>query len=144
MVLLEDTGALVGLIFAFIGVGLTMVTGNPVWDGIGTLAIGLLLGVIAVILIIEMQSLLIGEGATPEEDRLIRENLVDGTRIDRVIHLKSQYLGPEELLVAAKVGAAPGLDVAQLAAAIDDAEARVRAAVPAARVMYLEPDLYRS
>ncbi|MBF6543906.1 cation diffusion facilitator family transporter [Nocardia brasiliensis] len=144
VVLLEDTGALVGLIFAFIGVGLTMVTGNPVWDGIGTLAIGLLLGVIAVILIIEMQSLLIGEGATPEEDRLIRENLVDGTRIDRVIHLKSQYLGPEELLVAAKVGAAPGLDVAQLAAAIDDAEARVRAAVPAARVMYLEPDLYRS
>ncbi|MGX1776399.1 cation diffusion facilitator family transporter [Nocardia brasiliensis] len=144
VVLLEDTGALVGLIFAFIGVGLTMVTGNPVWDGIGTLAIGLLLGVIAVILIIEMQSLLIGEGATPEEDRLIRANLVDGTRIDRVIHLKSQYLGPEELLVAAKIGAAPGLDVAQLAAAIDDAEARVRAAVPAARVMYLEPDLYRS
>ncbi|WP_433576440.1 cation diffusion facilitator family transporter [Nocardia brasiliensis] len=144
VVLLEDTGALVGLIFAFIGVGLTMVTGNPVWDGIGTLAIGLLLGVIAVILIIEMQSLLIGEGATPEEDRLIRENLVDGTRIDRVIHLKSQYLGPEELLVAAKIGAAPGLDVAQLAAAIDDAEARVRAAVPAARVMYLEPDLYRT
>ncbi|WP_280430932.1 cation diffusion facilitator family transporter [Nocardia brasiliensis] len=144
VVLLEDTGALVGLIFAFIGVGLTMVTGNPVWDGVGTLAIGLLLGVIAVILIIEMQSLLIGEGATPEEDRLIRENLVDGTRIDRVIHLKSQYLGPEELLVAAKIGAAPGLDVAQLAAAIDDAEARVRAAVPAARVMYLEPDLYRT
>lgn len=144
VVLLEDTGALVGLVFAFIGVGLTMATGDPVWDGIGTLAIGLLLGVIAVILIIEMQSLLIGEGATPEEDRLIRENLIDGTRIDRVIHLKSQYLGPEELLVAAKVGAAPGLDVAQLAAAIDDAEARVRAAVPAARVIYLEPDLYRS
>jgi cation diffusion facilitator family transporter len=144
VVLLEDTGALVGLLFALAGVGLTMITGNPIWDGIGTLAIGLLLGVIAVILIIEMQSLLIGEGATPEEDRAIRENLVDGTRIDRLIHLKTQYLGPDELLVAAKIGAVPGLDVEALAAAIDDAEARVRAAVPAARVIYLEPDLYRT
>ncbi|MFI6168606.1 cation diffusion facilitator family transporter [Nocardia sp. NPDC051052] len=144
VVLLEDTGALVGLVFAFAGVGLTMLTGNAVWDGVGTIAIGLLLGVIAIVLIVEMQSLLIGEGATPAEDRLIRENLVDGDRIDRVIHLKTQYLGPEELLVAAKIGAVPGLDVAQLAKAIDDAEARVRAAVPAARVMYLEPDLYRT
>ncbi|MFG1791520.1 cation diffusion facilitator family transporter [Nocardia sp. NPDC049149] len=144
VVLLEDTGALVGLLFALVGVGLTMITGNPIWDGVGTLAIGLLLGVIAVILIIEMQSLLIGEGATPAEDVAIRENLVDGTRIDRLIHLKTQYLGPDELLVAAKIGAVPGLDVEALAAAIDDAEARVRAAVPAARVIYLEPDLYRA
>ncbi|WP_069163980.1 cation diffusion facilitator family transporter [Nocardia altamirensis] len=144
VVLLEDTGALVGLLFALAGVGLTMITGEPIWDGIGTLAIGLLLGVIAVILIIEMQSLLIGEGATPAEDLAIRQNLVDGTRIDRLIHLKTQYLGPDELLVAAKIGTVPGLDVEALAAAIDDAEARVRAAVPAARVIYLEPDLYRA
>ncbi|QIS15250.1 cation diffusion facilitator family transporter [Nocardia arthritidis] len=144
VVLLEDTGALIGLLFAFAGVGLTMLTGDPVWDGIGTLAIGALLGVIALVLIVEMQSLLIGEGATPDEDRAIRANLVDGTRIDRVIHLKTQYLGPEEILVAAKVSIVPGLDIADIAAAIDDAEARVRAAVPAARVMYLEPDLYRT
>ncbi|WP_225724955.1 MULTISPECIES: cation diffusion facilitator family transporter [unclassified Nocardia] len=144
VVLLEDTGALIGLLFAFAGVGLTMLTGDPVWDGIGTLAIGALLGVIALVLIVEMQSLLIGEGATPDEDRAIRANLVDGTRIDRVIHLKTQYLGPEEILVAAKVSIVPGLDIAAIAAAIDDAEARVRAAVPAARVMYLEPDLYRT
>ncbi|MBF6471402.1 MULTISPECIES: cation diffusion facilitator family transporter [Nocardia] len=144
VVLLEDTGALVGLILALGGVGLTMITHDPIWDGVGTLAIGGLLGVIAVVLIVEMQSLLIGEGATPEENRQIRANLVDDTHIDRVIHLKTQYLGPEELLVAAKVGVVPGLDVAAIASAIDDAEARVRAAVPAARVIYLEPDLYRT
>jgi divalent metal cation (Fe/Co/Zn/Cd) transporter len=144
VVLLEDTGALIGLIFAFAGVGLTMLTGDPIWDGIGTLAIGALLGVIAVVLIVEMQSLLIGEGATPAEDELIRGNLVDGTRIDRVIHLKTQYLGPEELLVAAKVAMVSGLEITDIAAAIDAAEARVRAAVPAARVIYLEPDLYRT
>ncbi|MEU2253194.1 cation diffusion facilitator family transporter [Nocardia xishanensis] len=144
VVLLEDTGALVGLLLAFLGVGLTMLTDNAVWDGIGTLCIGALLGVIAIILIIEMQSLLIGEGATPEEDRAIRESLVDGERIDRVIHLKTQYLGPEEILVAAKVAITPGLDIATIAAAIDAAEARVRRAVPAARIIYVEPDLYRT
>ncbi|NKY30368.1 cation diffusion facilitator family transporter [Nocardia gamkensis] len=144
VVLLEDTGALIGLVFAFAGVGLTMLTDDPVWDGIGTLAIGSLLGVIAVVLIVEMQSLLIGEGATPEENRRIRTSLVDETRIDRVIHLKTQYLGPDELLVAAKIGVVPGLDLAAIADAIDDAESRVRAAVPAARVIYLEPDLYRT
>ncbi|WP_067848812.1 cation diffusion facilitator family transporter [Nocardia lijiangensis] len=144
VVLLEDTGALVGLILAFLGVGLTMVTDDAIWDGIGTLCIGVLLGVIAIILIIEMQSLLIGEGATPEEDRAIRESLVDGERIDRVIHLKTQYLGPEEILVAAKVAITPDLDIATIAAAIDAAEARVRRAVPAARIIYVEPDLYRT
>ncbi|WP_040791787.1 cation diffusion facilitator family transporter [Nocardia paucivorans] len=143
VVLLEDTGALIGLVLALIGVGLTTITGNAIWDGMGTLAIGILLGVIAIVLIVEMQSLLIGEGATPEEDETIRTNLVDGNRIDRVIHLKTQYLGPEELLVAAKVGVAPDLDIATIASAIDEAESRIRAAVPAARIIYLEPDLYR-
>ena len=143
VVLLEDTGALVGLILALGGVGLTMLTGDAVWDGVGTLAIGGLLGVIAIVLIIEMHSLLIGEGATAAEDAAIRENLVDGTTIDRLIHIKTQYIGPEEMLVAAKVAVTPGLDIAQIAAAIDAAETRVRAAVPAARIIYLEPDLYR-
>ncbi|WP_109528409.1 MULTISPECIES: cation diffusion facilitator family transporter [Nocardia] len=143
VVLLEDSGALIGLLLAFAGVGLTMVTGNPIWDGIGTLGIGILLGVIATVLIVEMKSLLIGEGATPRQDAAIRANLVDGARIERVIHLETQYLGPEELLVAAKIAVAPGLDIADIAAAIDDAEARVRAAVPIAERIYLEPDLYR-
>lgn len=144
VVLLEDTGALIGLAFALVAVLLTMVTGEPIWDGIGTLGIGVLLGVIAIVLIVEMKSLLIGEGATPDQDRKIRENLVDGSRIDRVIHLRTEYLGPDEMLVAAKVSIVPGLEIADIAQAIDDAEARVRAAVPLARVMYIEPDLYRT
>ena len=144
VVLLEDTGALVGLLIALVAVVLTVVTDNAIWDGIGTLGIGVLLGVIAVVLIVEMKSLLIGEGATPAQDAAIRANLVDGERIDRVIHLRTEYLGPEEMLVAAKVSIVPGLEIADIATAIDDAEARVRAAVPAARVMYIEPDLYRT
>ncbi|MGA4791742.1 cation diffusion facilitator family transporter [Nocardia sp. AB354] len=144
VVLLEDTGALIGLLIALVAVVLTVVTDNAIWDGIGTLGIGVLLGVIAVVLIVEMKSLLIGEGATPAQDAAIRANLVDGERIDRVIHLRTEYLGPEEMLVAAKVSIVPGLEIADIATAIDDAEARVRAAVPAARAMYIEPDLYRT
>ncbi|WP_026424953.1 cation diffusion facilitator family transporter [Actinokineospora inagensis] len=142
VVLLEDTGALLGLVLALLGVGLTLVTGNPVWDGVGTLCIGVLLGVIAVILIVEMKSLLIGEGATPDELTKIVDELATG-KVERVIHLRTQYLGPDELLVAAKIALRPGLPMEDVAQAIDDAEARVRAAVPKARLIYLEPDLYR-
>jgi cation diffusion facilitator family transporter len=144
VVLLEDTGALVGLFLALFGVGLTWLTDDPVWDGIGTLGIGVLLGIIAIILIIEMQSLLIGEGVMAHDDARIRAALVDDDRIERVIHLKTQYLGPEEILLAAKVAIVPGLDIAAIAGAIDSAEARVRAVMPACRVIYLEPDLYRA
>ncbi|UGT38564.1 cation diffusion facilitator family transporter [Nocardia yamanashiensis] len=144
VVLLEDTGALIGLLIAFVAITLTVLTGEPIWDGVGTLGIGVLLGIIAVILIIEMQSLLIGEGALPADEAKIRDRLVDGEHIDRVIHLRTQYLGPEELLVAAKISIVPGLEIDQIADAIDAAEARVREAVPAARVIYLEPDLYRT
>jgi divalent metal cation (Fe/Co/Zn/Cd) transporter len=121
-----------------------MLTGEPVWDGVGTVAIGLLLGAIAVILMIEMHSLLIGEGATGAEDRAIREALEQTENIDRLIHIRTQYLGPDELLVAAKIALPAGSQLSTVAATIDAAEARVRAAVPAARVIYLEPDLDRS
>ena len=144
VVLLEDTGALVGLVLALGGVGLTMTTGDPVWDGIGTLCIGALLGIIAIILIVEMHSLLIGEGVSPEDEQVIRDALVDHHQIERVIHLKTQYLGPEEILLAAKIAVVPGLDIATIASAIDDAEARVRERLPACRIIYLEPDLYRA
>ena len=144
VVLLEDLGALIGLLFAFIGVGLTIVTDDAVWDGIGTVAIGVLLGVIAVILMVEMHSLLIGEGATGAQDRAIREAIEQTAHVDRLIHIRTQYLGPEEMLVGAKVAVAPDIDLPAVAAVIDDAEARIRAAVPAARVIYLEPDLDRS
>jgi cation diffusion facilitator family transporter len=144
VVLLEDTGALIGLMFALTGVGLTMLTGQPVWDGIGTVAIGVLLGLIAVILMIEMHSLLIGEGATSQEDRAIRTALEQTDNVDRLIHIRTQYLGPEELLVGAKIALAADTDLATVAATIDAAEEAVRAAVPAATVIYLEPDLDRA
>ncbi|MGH3612415.1 MAG: cation diffusion facilitator family transporter [Pseudonocardia sp.] len=143
VVLLEDLGALVGLFLALFGVGLTVLTGEPVWDAIGTICIGVLLGVIAVILIIEMKSLLIGEGATPPVLGRIVASLESGA-VRRVIHIKTQYLGPEELLIAAKIALEPGMSVEEVARAIDEAEHRVRAAVPDARVIYLEPDLDRA
>ncbi len=144
VVLLEDTAALVGLVFALTGVGLTMLTGDPVWDGFGTVAIGALLGVVAIIVMVEMHSLLIGEGATKQEEAAIRAALEQTEHIERVIHLRTQYLGPDELLVGAKIALAPETDLATVAATIDAAEAAVRAAVPAARVIYLEPDLDRA
>ncbi len=143
VVLLEDAGALLGLVFALLGVGLSVITGDPVWDGIGTIAIGVLLGIIAGILIVEMKSLLIGEGATEAELDTIVDELAAG-KVERVIHIRTQYLGPDELLVAAKLALVPGLDTAEVATAIDDAEARVRAKVPIAKLIYLEPDLDRS
>jgi cation diffusion facilitator family transporter len=142
VVLLEDSGALFGLAFALAGVGLSALTGDAVWDGIATLAIGVLLGVVAIILIVEMKSLLIGEGATETELRTIVTELVSGP-VERVIHIRTLYLGPEELLVAAKLALTANLTVADVARAIDDAEARVRAKVSSARLIYLEPDLDR-
>ncbi|HLU56781.1 MAG TPA: cation diffusion facilitator family transporter [Pseudonocardia sp.] len=143
VVLLEDLGALVGLVLALLGVGLSVLTGDPVWDAIGTICIGVLLGIIAIILIVEMKSLLIGEGAAPPVLSEIVSALESGD-VQRVIHIKTQYIGPEELLVAAKIALAPGLPLASVAAAIDEAEARVRERVPDARIIYLEPDLDRA
>ncbi|MFZ0832263.1 MAG: cation diffusion facilitator family transporter [Mycobacterium sp.] len=144
VVLLEDVGALTGLLLALVGIGLTIITGDAVWDGIGTIGIGVLLGVIAVILIVEMHSLLIGEGATGQEETAIRAALGETPYVDRVIHLRTQYLGPDEMLVGAKIAVGPDIDLAIVAGVINDAESRIRAAVPAARVIYLEPDLDRA
>ncbi|OLZ54968.1 cation diffusion facilitator family transporter [Amycolatopsis keratiniphila] len=143
VVLLEDAGALFGLVFALGGVGLSVVTGNPVWDGIGTVTIGVLLGIIAIILIIEMKSLLIGEGASETDLDVIVDELAAG-KVERVIHIRTLYIGPDEMLVAAKLALVPGLETAEIAQAIDDAEARVRAKVPTAKLIYLEPDLDRA
>jgi cation diffusion facilitator family transporter len=142
VILLEDFGALLGLVFALFGVGLTLITGDGIWDALGTAMIGLLLVAIAVVLALETKSLLLGESATRDDVAKIRTAIEsDGTGI---IHLKTLHLGPEELLVAAKitVGAAEtGLDIAKL---IDAAEERIRTAVPIARVIYLEPDVHRA
>lgn len=143
-VLLEDFGALIGLVLALLGVVLATTTDEPVWDGVGTLIIGILLAVIAVVLAIEMKAMLIGEAALVEDDALIRQALAGDVGIDGVIHLRTLYVGPDELLVAAKVAIAGTLTVAELAVAIDAAEARVRQQVPTVKLIYLEPDLQRS
>ena len=142
VVLLEDLAALLGLMLALVGVGLTGLTGDAVWDGIGTIAIGVLLVVIALLLGVETKSLLLGEGGSPADVSAIHAAIVAGSAIERVIHMKTLYLGPDELLVAAKVAVTWGTDAEDVVAAINAAEERVRDAVPVARVIYLEPDLY--
>ena len=143
VILLEDTGALVGLVFALTGVGMALITGNAYWDVAGTAAIGLLLCIIAVILAIEMSSLLIGEGASEDKMSAIIEAISNSDNIERVIHLRTLYTGPEELLVAAKISV-PVADTGQnIADAVNGAEERIRAALPEAAHIYLEPDIYR-
>lgn len=143
VVLLEDLGALLGLIFALFGVVLTLITGDGVWDGIGTAAIGVLLVAIAVLLALETKSLLLGESATPEDLAKIEEAITAGPEVERIIHMKTLHLGPEELLVAAKVAVREHETGEDIARHINATEARIRAAVPIARVIYLEPDIYQ-
>lgn len=144
VILLEDVGALAGLVFALFGVSMTLVTGNGVWDAAGTAMIGLLLVAIAVVLAVETKSLLLGEAATDADASAIAAALTAGDGMDRIIHIRTMHLGPDELLVAAKIAVRPGMAAEEVAQGIDAAEERVRAAVPAARVIYLEPDIMRS
>jgi cation diffusion facilitator family transporter len=141
VVLLEDFGALVGLVLALAGVTLAVVTGNGAWDGVGTMCIGVLLAVIAIILAIETKSLLIGESANPEAERKIIEALESVDQVDHVIHLRTQHIGPEELLVAAKIAVNHDDTAAEVARGIDAAEAKVREVMPIAQMIYLEPAL---
>ncbi|MFZ5869787.1 MAG: cation diffusion facilitator family transporter [Actinomycetota bacterium] len=143
VVLLEDLGALLGLVFALFGVSLTLVTDDGRWDAVGTAMIGVLLVVIAAVLAVEMKSLLIGEGASREHREAI-ERALPGEGVDSIIHMKTLHLGPEELLVAAKIAVPAAATADEVSAAIDAAERRVRDAVPIAPVIYLEPDLHRT
>ena len=143
VVLLEDLAALIGLGFAFAGVALATLTGNGRWDGAGSLAIGALLATAAAILAVEMKSLLIGEAASAEVVRLIVAALEDGPEGVRVIHMRTVHISPDSILVAAKIAVRESDTGAQVAAGIDAAERRIRAAVPIARTIYLEPDIYR-
>ncbi|MFD3536515.1 cation diffusion facilitator family transporter [Streptomyces sp. NPDC058664] len=142
VVLLEDLGALVGLILALGGVGLALLTGDGIWDAIGTLCIGILLIVIAIVLAAETKSLLLGESAGVEDVQKIEAAVVDGETVTRLIHMRTLHLGPEELLVAAKIAVRHDESATEVANAINAAEERIRAAVPIARVIYLEPDIY--
>ncbi|MGO8882242.1 MAG: cation diffusion facilitator family transporter [Streptosporangiaceae bacterium] len=141
-VLLEDAAALVGLFFALLGVTLTTITGNGRWDGAGSLAVGILLGCVAVILAVEMKSLLIGESASAGAEAAIVAAIEDAPEVERVIHLRTMHVGPETLLVAAKIAVRRADSAAVIAGAIDAAERRIRSAVPIAQLIFLEPDLY--
>jgi cation diffusion facilitator family transporter len=143
VVLLEDFGALIGLTFALVGVALATITDDGAFDAIGSIAIGLLLGVIAVVLAVETKSLLIGESATPEEQDAIRTVIEASPEVRRIIHLRTEHLGPDDLLVAAKLDFFTG-SVSELAGAIDAVEARLRERVPKARLVFFEPDVYRA
>jgi cation diffusion facilitator family transporter len=142
VVLLEDLGALLGLIFALFGVSMTLITHDGLWDAIGTAMIGILLVAIAVILAIETKSLLLGESATDEDVEKIERAIVDGDDVERIIHMKTLHLGPEELLVAAKIAVRHDETAAVIARRINAVEARIREAVPIAKVIYLEADIY--
>jgi cation diffusion facilitator family transporter len=142
VVLLEDLGALFGLLFAIGGLTLAVTLDEPRWDGAATIAIGALLVTIAVILVVEMKSLLIGESAGAAQQRAILGAIEETPGVRRLIHMRTLHLGPDELLVAAKLELAGSLSMREAADAIDAAEGRIRSAVPIARVIYLEPDLY--
>jgi len=141
VVLLEDAGAMVGLVLALGGVGMTLVTGDPVWDGVGTLMIGVLLSLIAMILAFEMRSLLLGEAASTSDRTAIVAAIEGQPDVTGLIHLRTQHLGPEELLVGAKLEFSSSLSVKELTGAINATERAIRDAVPAARMIYLEPDV---
>jgi cation diffusion facilitator family transporter len=143
VVLLEDFAALIGLVLALVGVGLTILTGAGIWDGIGTFCIGVLLTMVAIVLAIETKSLLLGEAATSEQVDAISAAILEVPDVERVIHMKTLHLGPEELLVAAKIAVKASESAGEVSAAIDAAEVKIRAAVPIARVIYLEPDIDR-
>jgi cation diffusion facilitator family transporter len=144
VVLLEDLGALVGLVFALVAVSVTVITDDPLWDAIGTLSIGVLLVVIAIILAIEMKGLLIGEAASLTDQQRIAAAIEIEPSVAKLIHMRTQHIGPDELLVGAKVELVHGLTVDDAVEAVNRIENSVRRAVPTARVMYLEPDIFRT
>jgi cation diffusion facilitator family transporter len=144
VVVLEDIAALTGLALAFVGIVISVITGDGIWDGIGTVAIGLLLVLVAIVLGIEVKSLLVGEGASPQDIAAIEAAALAGDGVERIIHMKTLYLGPDELMVGMKVAVAATDSAQQVAQTIDALEQRVRAAAPIARVLYIEPDIYDS
>jgi cation diffusion facilitator family transporter len=142
VVLLEDLGALLGLVIALLGIGLAVITGDPRFDAAGSIGIGVLLAGIAIILAIEMKSLLIGEAASEADIALLRESILSGEEVKRIIHIRTLHVGPEELLVAAKLEFDASLTLREISGLINGVEARVREALPIATIIYIEPDVY--
>jgi divalent metal cation (Fe/Co/Zn/Cd) transporter len=125
-----------------VGVALTLATGNGIFDGLGSMAIGALLVCVAIFLAIEMKSLLLGESATREAQQRIIAAIENTPGVQRLIHIRTLHLGPEEVLVAAKVAVEPTTDAAFVAETIDAAEHAIREAEPMAQQIYLEPDIF--
>jgi cation diffusion facilitator family transporter len=144
VVVLEDIGALVGLGFALVGVTLASVLDESRWDAAGSLAIGVLLVVIAIVLAVEMASLLVGEAAAPEVVEKIRTVLAGHPEVMRVIALRTQHVGPDDIMVNAKLEFDPTLTVARLSAVVNEIEVELRSAEPKARTIFIEPDVFRS
>ena len=142
VIMLEDIAALLGLTFAFVGVGLTLLTGQLLFDVLGTAMIGLLLVVVAVILAVETRSLLLGESASELDRQRIREALEGTDGVERIIHFRTLHIGPEQIMVGAKLGVGGAATAVELADLINRAEASARAAVPYVTVCYIEPDIY--
>ncbi len=142
IVLLEDLAALTGLVIALFGVGLTALTGNGLFDGIATILIGVLLIAVAIIVGVEVKSLLVGEGASDEDVAKIEQALLANSEVERIIHMKTLYLGPDEFMVGAKIGVAAERTMREVSVIVNLAERRIREAVPAARIIYIEPDVY--
>jgi len=139
VIFLEDLGALIGISIAAIGVGLATITGVVVWDAIASIAIGLLLMAIGLVVNRETQSLLLGESATAEMETRIRDAIATTAGIDGVVNLRTIHLGPDDLVIAAAITVDGATDATAIAKSIVDAEASVRAAMPFRTVIYLEP-----
>lgn len=143
VILLEDLAALIGLVVAFVSVGLAIATHNLYFDVVGSGVIGVLLVVVAVVLAIEVKSLLIGESATHESIARMRAAIEGTTGVSKIIHMKTLHVAPEELLVGVKVGVDELATAAEIARMIDDIESNLRATEPMAQNVYIEPDVFR-
>jgi cation diffusion facilitator family transporter len=139
VVLLEDFGALIGLALALSALAIAVIWEAPIWDGIGTLSIGAVLAAIAVALAVEMKSLLIGEGLTKKDNEAVIEEIEKTEGVNRLIHIRTQYLGPEEVLIGVKAEFQNHLSIDSLRQVIDSLEANIKAVVPAAGPIYIEP-----
>ncbi len=139
VIFLEDLGALIGVAIAAIGVALATVTGVVVWDAIASIAIGVLLMAIGLVVNRETQSLLLGESATADVEKTIRDAIATTDGIDGVVNLRTIHLGPDDLVIAAAITVDGAMGATEITRSIVDAEASVRAAVPFRTVIYLEP-----
>ncbi|MEM9069594.1 MAG: cation diffusion facilitator family transporter [Myxococcota bacterium] len=139
---LEDTGALVGLILALIGIGLVLATGNPYWDVYATFAIGVLLVLIAFFVARETKSLLIGESATKEDQDIVRRLVEDTEGVTSLMNMRTLQLGDDEFLVSLKIQWQGDLKVAEVAERTNDLEKRIRESIPGARYVLVEADVF--